>query len=213
MIKETKALDEYKLDWTDLLPLVRVPHVANSYLKSRPHIYYFRLVDVQEVSRAKFAAQGTTLEDENRKAEERRQQRMLHAREKRRRQLIWELAAVGLEMDDDDPSMSGFIEHCAANYKPKLKDVVQQAVRRHNWDHHLPLEEMMTHVERDGYGTIEDRSIWSVGTLQRVALKILEKGEKDWDRSIIARNGVCAKCGRYLYFDVIFSMWCEEYDV
>ena len=225
MITDTRAISEYKLNESDLSPL-RVAYVANSYLKSRPRTYYYPLVDVQEVSRAKFAAKGTTLEDEKRKAQEkrqqaqerrqqeqeRRQQRILDAREQRRRHLIWELAAVGLEMDDDDPSMSGFIEQCAANYKPKLKDVVQQAVRRHNMEHHIPLEEMMTHVERDGYGTIEDRSIWSVGMLQSVALEILEKGEKNWDRSIMGINGVC-ECGRNRYCGAIFSMWREEFDV
>src|SRR5271170_3302457 len=103
MITDTRAISEYKLNESDLSPL-RVAYVANSYLKSRPRTYYYPLVDVQEVSRAKFAAKGTTLEDEKRKAQEkrqqaqerrqqeqeRRQQRILDAREQRRRHLIWE---------------------------------------------------------------------------------------------------------------------------
>ena len=209
MISATKAISEYEINESDLSPL-RVAYVANSYVKSRPHTYFYRLVDVQEVSRAKFAAKGTTLEDEKRKEQERREQRRLAAREQRRRHLIRELAAVGLEMHDDDPLMSGFLEHCAANYKPKLKEVVLWAVRRHNSEHHIPLEKMMTHVQRDGNGTIETRRIWGVGMLTTVAEKILEEGEKDWDRSIMGTNGVC-KCGRKLYFDVIFSIWCHDF--
>ena len=211
MITQTRAISEYQLDHSDLSPL-RFSYAGHSFnLKRRP--YYYALVDVQEVSRAKFAARGTTFEDEKRKAEERRQERILHAVNERRRNLIWELGAYGLEMDEDDPSMSGFIEHRATNDRPKLQDIVQQAVRRHYLDHHIPLEEMIKHVENFGYnGRIEDRSVWSVGRLQTVAFGIIAKWEKEWVRNMYMRSDVC-ECGQKRYFQAIFDKWCDEYDV
>jgi len=142
MIVSTKAKSEYKLDENDLSPL-KATILANPHYRGGPPMRLYSVVDVMKASKAKMAAKGTTLEEERRKTQARREalkRGRLAAMEKRRIALIDALAAVGLELDDHCRSISRFIEQTG---RPKLtlEQTVQHAVHGHDFECQIPTED------------------------------------------------------------------------